>query len=287
MAKPKGLGRGLDSLLSAGIEEVGASDRLTQLAVGSIKPGRYQPRSQMDDAGLAELADSIRAQGVIQPVIVRELGLSDYELIAGERRWRASQLAGLSEIPAVVKNISDEAALAMGLIENIQRENLNPIEEAHGLKRLVEEFGLTHEAVAQAVGRSRSSISNSLRLLGLPEPVQNLLYQRQLEMGHARALLSLPVMQQIDLAHKAAKQGWSVREVERKSRQWLAVPGGQRPTRMVDPDLARLQDTLSERIGVKVEVQASAKQKGKIVLHFNDAEEFERMLAHLGWKLFD
>ena len=190
MAKPKsGLGgRGLDSLLADAVGD-SSGDRLTSVPVRDIKPGRYQPRSQMDDEGLQELADSIKAQGVIQPVIVREHGLSQYELIAGERRWRASQLAGLAEIPVVIKSIGDEAALAMGLIENIQRENLNPIEEAQGLKRLVDEFGLTHETVAKAVGRSRSAVSNSLRLLALPEPVQEMLFLRQLEMGHARALL--------------------------------------------------------------------------------------------------
>ena len=184
MAKlPGGLGRGLDSLLSGSIED-GQGDRLAVAAVGDIRPGRYQPRVQMDDEALHELAESIRAQGVIQPVIVREHGLSQYELIAGERRWRAAQLAGLAEIPIVVKNISDETALAMGLIENLQRENLNPIEEARGLKRLADEFSLTHETIAKAVGKSRSAVSNSLRLLALPEPVQDMLYRRHLEMGH-------------------------------------------------------------------------------------------------------
>ncbi|MDU6658423.1 MAG: ParB/RepB/Spo0J family partition protein, partial [Neisseria mucosa] len=216
MAKAKGLGRGLDSLISNAVDS-SSSDRLTTVAIADIQPGRYQARVQMDDEALQELADSIKAQGIIQPVIVRERGLSQYELIAGERRWRASQLAGLTEIPVVIKTISDETALAMGLIENLQRENLNPIEEAQGLKRLADEFGLTHETIAKAVGKSRSAISNSLRLLSLPEPVQEMLYQRRLEMGHARALLTLHVVDQLELAQKAVKNGWSVREVERRS----------------------------------------------------------------------
>ena len=217
MAKAKGgLGRGLDSLISNAVDS-SSSDRLTTVAIADIQPGRYQARVQIDDEALQELADSIKAQGIIQPVIVRERGLSQYELIAGERRWRASQLAGLTEIPVVIKTISDETALAMGLIENLQRENLNPIEEAQGLKRLADEFGLTHETIAKAVGKSRSAISNSLRLLSLPEPVQEMLYQRRLEMGHARALLTLHVVDQLELAQKAVKNGWSVREVERRS----------------------------------------------------------------------
>ena len=205
MAKAKGgLGRGLDSLISNGVDN-SSSDRLTTVSINDIQPGRYQARVQMDDEALQELADSIKAQGVIQPVIVREHGLSQYELIAGERRWRASQLAGLTEIPVVIKTISDETALAMGLIENLQRENLNPIEEAQGLKRLADEFGLTHETIAKAVGKSRSAISNSLRLLSLPEPVQEMLYHRHLEMGHARALLTLPVVEQLELAQTVGR----------------------------------------------------------------------------------
>ena len=280
MAKPKGgLGRGLDSLISNNIED-GASDRLTMVAVDDIQPGRYQPRVQIDDAALQELAESIKAQGVIQPVIVRERGLSQYELIAGERRWRASKLAGLVEIPVVVKSINDEAALAMGLIENIQRENLNPIEEAQGLKRLVDEFGLTHETVAQAVGRSRSSISNSLRLLGLPEPVQDMLYQRRLEMGHARALLTLPVVQQLELAQKAVKNGWSVREVERRSQ--LAQQGRSEVVKRVHPDIRRLNDRLTETLGVNAEVVTLNNKKGRIVLHFDTPETLDSLLKKLG-----
>ena len=287
MAKPKsGLGgRGLDSLLAGAVGD-SSGDRLTSVPVRDIKPGRYQPRSQMDDEGLQELADSIKAQGVIQPVIVREHGLSQYELIAGERRWRASQLAGLAEIPVVIKSIGDEAALAMGLIENIQRENLNPIEEAQGLKRLVDEFGLTHETVAKAVGRSRSAVSNSLRLLALPEPVQEMLFLRQLEMGHARALLSLPVMEQLSLAQKAVKNGWSVREVERRSQLAQQEPQ-EKKSKTVSPDIRYLNEALTEKLGVRVEVQTANHKRGKVVLYFDSPETFARLMRQLDVKLPD
>lgn len=287
MAKPKsGLGgRGLDSLLAGAVGD-SSGDRLTSVSVRDIKPGRYQPRSQMDDEGLQELADSIKAQGVIQPVIVREHGLSQYELIAGERRWRASQLAGLAEIPVVIKSIGDEAALAMGLIENIQRENLNPIEEAQGLKRLVDEFGLTHETVAKAVGRSRSAVSNSLRLLALPEPVQEMLFLRQLEMGHARALLPLPVMEQLSLAQKAVKNGWSVREVERRSQLAQQAPQ-EKKSKTVSPDIRYLNEALTEKLGVRVEVQTANHKRGKVVLYFDSPETFARLMRQLDVKLPD
>ena len=287
MAKPKsGLGgRGLDSLLAGAVGD-SSGDRLTSVPVRDIKPGRYQPRSQMDDEGLQELADSIKAQGVIQPVIVREHGLSQYELIAGERRWRASQLAGLADIPVVIKSIGDEAALAMGLIENIQRENLNPIEEAQGLKRLVDEFGLTHETVAKAVGRSRSAVSNSLRLLALPEPVQEMLFLRQLEMGHARALLPLPVMEQLSLAQKAVKNGWSVREVERRSQLAQQEPQ-EKKSKTVSPDIRYLNEALTEKLGVRAEVQTANHKRGKVVLHFDSPETFARLMQQLDVKLPD
>ena len=287
MAKPKsGLGgRGLDSLLAGAVGD-SSGDRLTSVPVRDIKPGRYQPRSQMDNEGLQELADSIKAQGVIQPVIVREHGLSQYELIAGERRWRASQLAGLAEIPVVIKSIGDEAALAMGLIENIQRENLNPIEEAQGLKRLVDEFGLTHETVAKAVGRSRSAVSNSLRLLALPEPVQEMLFLRQLEMGHARALLPLPVMEQLSLAQKAVKNGWSVREVERRSQLAQQAPQ-EKKSKTVSPDIRYLNEALTEKLGVRVEVQTANHKRGKVVLYFDSPETFARLMRQLDVKLPD
>ena len=280
MAKAKGLGRGLDSLISNAVDS-SSSDRLTTVAITDIQPGRYQARVQMDDEALQELADSIKAQGIIQPVIVRERGLSQYELIAGERRWRASQLAGLTEIPVVIKTISDETALAMGLIENLQRENLNPIEEAQGLKRLADEFGLTHETIAKAVGKSRSAISNSLRLLSLPEPVQEMLYQRRLEMGHARALLTLHVVDQLELAQKAVKNGWSVREVERRS-QLAHQKVKPEAAKTISPDIRRINDALTEHLGVNAEVKTSNQKKGKIVLHFDTPETFEYLLKQLG-----
>lgn len=281
MAKAKGgLGRGLDSLISNAVDS-SSSDRLTTVAIADIQPGRYQARVQIDDEALQELADSIKAQGIIQPVIVRERGLSQYELIAGERRWRASQLAGLTEIPVVIKTISDETALAMGLIENLQRENLNPIEEAQGLKRLADEFGLTHETIAKAVGKSRSAISNSLRLLSLPEPVQEMLYQRRLEMGHARALLTLHVVDQLELAQKAVKNGWSVREVERRS-QLAHQKAKPEAAKIISPDIRRINDALTERLGVNAEVKTSNQKKGKIVLHFDTPETFDYLLKQLG-----
>lgn len=281
MAKVKGgLGRGLDSLLANGADN-SSGDRLTTVAVKDIQPGRYQARVQIDDEALQELADSIKAQGVIQPVIVREHGLSRYELIAGERRWRASQLAGLTEIPAVIKTISDETALAMGLIENLQRENLNPIEEAQGLKRLADEFGLTHETIAKAVGKSRSAISNSLRLLSLPEPVQEMLYQRRLEMGHARALLTLSVVEQLELAQKAVKNGWSVREVERRSQAALQNKRPE-PKKPATADIGRLNDLLTEKLGVNAEIKTANHKKGRIILHFDTPETFGHLLEQLG-----
>lgn len=281
MAKVKGgLGRGLDSLLANGADN-SSGDRLTTVAVKDIRPGRYQARVQIDDEALQELADSIKAQGVIQPVIVREHGLSRYELIAGERRWRAAQIAGLTEIPAVIKTISDETALAMGLIENLQRENLNPIEEAQGLKRLADEFGLTHETIAQAVGKSRSAISNSLRLLSLPEPVQEMLYQRRLEMGHTRALLTLPVVEQLELAQKAVKNGWSVREVERRSQAALQNKRPE-PKKTAAADIGRLNDLLTEKLGVNAEIKTANHKKGRIILHFDTPETFDHILKQLG-----
>ncbi|MBV8465307.1 MAG: ParB/RepB/Spo0J family partition protein, partial [Burkholderiales bacterium] len=212
MAKLKGLGRGLDALLGS---TAPVEDKLQTLPVHYLQPGKYQPRTHMDEHALADLAESIRTQGVIQPILVRELGVDRYEIIAGERRWRASQKAGLTEVPAVVRKVADEVALAMALIENIQRENLNPLEEAIGLQRLIDEFGMTHEACAHAVGKSRSAVTNLLRLLTLAEPVRDLLMYNQIDMGHARALLTLPVLKQVDTAKLVAEKGLSVRETEK------------------------------------------------------------------------
>ncbi|MEN2426639.1 ParB/RepB/Spo0J family partition protein [Chromobacterium vaccinii] len=279
MAKLKGLGRGLDALLST-VDAV--DDRLSTLPIDSIRPGKYQPRSFMNEAALDELAASIRAQGIIQPLIVRELGLGDYELIAGERRWRASRKAGLSEVPVVIKSVPDEAALAMALIENIQRQELDPIEEALGIKRLVDEFGLTHEAAADAVGRSRSAVSNLLRLLALPQPLQQMMHEGQLEMGHARALLSLPTVSQLELANEAVRKGMSVREVERRVQQHAA----QKTTvaaqqKRVDPDVARLEEQVSEAIGARVSIRQASGGSGRLVIDYASLDELDFLLEKL------
>lgn len=281
-----GLGRGLDSLIGTGssIDANGSGDQLRHIPVSSIQQGRYQARVQMDDVALHELAESVKAQGIIQPVIVREYGLNSYELIAGERRWRAAQLAGLQEIPAVIKQVNDKAVMAMGLIENMQRENLNPIEEAQGLRRLIDEFELTHEHVAEALGRSRSAISNSLRLLKLPEPVQEMLFHKHLEMGHARALINLPINEQLELAHRAVKNGWSVRETERRS-QNVQHSKPQPTIKQLDPDVMRLAETLTEALGVSTEIKTRDRKKGKIVLHFDSADTFDALMQRLGIEL--
>ncbi|NHR03632.1 ParB/RepB/Spo0J family partition protein [Chromobacterium haemolyticum] len=279
MAKLKGLGRGLDALLSTA-ETV--DDRLTSLPIDSIRPGKYQPRSFMDEAALDELAASIRAQGVIQPLVVREVGFGDYELIAGERRWRASRKAGLTEVPAVIKSVPDEAALAMALIENIQRQELDPIEEAQGIKRLIDEFGLTHEAAADAVGRSRSAVSNLLRLLALPEPVQTLLHQGRLEMGHARALLGLPVVEQLGLAQEVGDKGLSVREVERRVQQKAVEKTTVAPQqKRTDPDVDRLAEQVSERIGARVSIRHANRGNGRLVIEYATLDELEGLLEKL------
>ncbi|TIC83373.1 ParB/RepB/Spo0J family partition protein [Crenobacter intestini] len=279
MKKLKGLGRGLDALLANADP---ADDRLLTLPVTSIRPGRYQPRAHMDETALDELAASIRVQGVIQPVVVRELGLGDYELIAGERRWRASQRAGLAEIPAVVRSVPDEAAMAMALIENIQRQELDPIEEARGLARLIKEFGLTHDAAANAVGRSRSAVSNLLRLLQLPESVQHLLHVRQLEMGHARALLALPAPAQVEFAQLSVANGWSVREVERRIQQLADTVAPAAPQRKgADPDVARLCETLSERLGAKVAIRPGKGGCGKMTIEYSSLDELDGIIGRL------
>ncbi len=279
MAKPKlkGLGRGLDVLLAANQGE----DRLQTVSVDTIRPGRYQPRTHMDEAALDQLAESIRGQGVIQPVVVREVGLGEYELIAGERRWRAARRAGLTEVPAVVRAVPDEAALAIGLIENIQREQLNPLEEAHGIQRLIDEFGMTHERAAEALGRSRSAVSNLLRLLNLAEPVQDLVYTGQLDMGHARALLPLPVLEQIALAQSIAAKGMSVRDAERLAQAKLEQPTDGKAVRKLDPDVARLEEEMSQAIGATVKIRHGAKGRGKLVIEYADLDQLDGFLANL------
>ena len=275
-----GLGRGLDSLISVSGSLNDLGEHLRSIDITKIQPSRNQARTQIAEQSLQELADSIKIQGIIQPIVVREIGLDQYELIAGERRWRAAQLVGLTEIPAIVKQMNDKTVMAVGLIENIQRENLNVIEEARGFCRLIDEFGLTHEQIAEAVGRSRSAISNSLRLLKLPEPIQNLLYENKLEMGHARALLSLSVDKQLELANKAIQNAWSVREMEKRSQNQQA----HQPhiaAKNINPDVIRLSEALTEQLGLMAEIKTRDNKKGKIVLHFSSVQEFQGIMQKL------
>ena len=276
--KPKGLGRGLDALLGGGEPP---REALLTLPVGRIRPGRYQPRTRMDQEALAELAGSIRAQGLMQPLLVRPVDRDRYELIAGERRWRAAQMAGLEEVPALVREVPDEAALAMSLIENIQRENLNPMEEANGLLRLVDEFRMTHEQAADAVGRSRSATTNLLRLLKLAKPVQEMLMEGAIEMGHARALLSLDPARQIEAGNRAAARGLSVRETEALVQHMLRGSGQRRRKKAADRDLARLEEELAERLGTTVEIRPGRKGAGKLVLHYSGLEHLDELLGKL------
>ncbi len=279
MIKPKGLGRGLDALLGASEEPAGRESLLT-LPVSRIRPGRYQPRTKMDQQALAELAASIRSQGLMQPLLVRPVDRDRYELIAGERRWRAAQMAGLDEVPAVVREVPDEAALAMSLIENIQRENLNPMEEANGLQRLIDEFKMTHEQAADAVGRSRSATTNLLRLLKLARPVQEMLMEGALEMGHARALLALDGARQIETGTRVAAKGLSVRETEAWVQKLLRGPAGRKKPR-ADRDLQRLEEEVSERLGTTVSIAPGRKGSGKIVVHYSSLDHLEQLLKKL------
>jgi len=278
MIKPKGLGRGLDALLGG---DEAPKDALATLPVSRIRPGKYQPRTRMDQEALSELAASIRTQGLMQPVLVRPVDKDRYELIAGERRWRAAQMAGLSEIPALVREVPDEATAAMALIENIQREDLNPMEEAAGLQRLVDEFKLTHQQAADAVGRSRSAASNLLRLLNLAKPVQAMLMEGVLEMGHARALLALDGARQIEAANRVAARAMSVREAEALVQLWLRTPAGTKTRRKADRDLERLQEEASEKAGTTVEIKPGRKGRGKLVVHYASYEHLDELLARL------
>ena len=278
MNKQKGLGRGLDALLGA--DETERKDALGTLAVSAIRPGKYQPRTKMDPAALNELAASIRAKGLMQPVLVRPLDRGSFELIAGERRWRAAQMAGLTEIPALVREVPDDTALAMSLIENIQREDLNPMEEAAGVQRLVDEFSMTHDQAADAIGRSRSATTNLLRLLKLAKPVQQMLLQGALEMGHARALLMLDAARQIEAANRVGARGLSVRETESLVRRLARAPSGRRKP-AADRDLARLENEVSEQLGTTVEIRAGRKGKGKIVVHFSGLDHLDELLKKL------
>ncbi len=274
--KFKGLGRGLDALMG----DTSATESLQNLPIDALQPGKYQPRTQMDPEALEDLAASIRGQGLMQPVLVRPIGDDRYEIVAGERRWRASELAGLPEIPALVREIPDEAALAMGLIENIQRENLNPLEEAVGIRRLIDEFGMTHEAAADAVGKSRAAVSNLLRLLNLAEPVRNMLMDGQLDMGHARALLPLDALPQLEAAKVVALKGLSVRETEALVKRMLE-PVLARHEKQPDPDVRRLEDEVSGRIGAKVLIRQGRKGAGKLTIEYGSLDQLDGLLALL------
>jgi len=304
MRKPT-LGRGLADLLGqsrsvpAGVITAQATpapargEELAKLPLDVLQRGRYQPRVDMRAETLSELADSIRAQGVVQPIVVRPVesqgdGVSQrYEIIAGERRWRAAQMAGLSEIPAVIRHIPDEAAIAVALIENIQRENLNPLEEARALERLISEFGLTHQQAAEAVGRSRAAVSNLLRLLELPPEISSFVEKRELEMGHARALLGLSQRrQQIEVGSLVAKKGLSVRDTEAMVRAMLnkgsgGATVGKDSAKALDPNVQRLQDELSEKLGAPVEIQHTGSGKGKVVVSYHSLDELDGILGHI------
>jgi len=279
MNKPKGLGRGLDALLGSG-DDSARRDAAATLPVGAIRPGKYQPRTRMDEQALNELAASIRAQGLMQPLLVRPVGRDQYELIAGERRWRAAQIAGLGDVPVLVRDVPDNAALAMALIENIQREDLNPIEEAGGLQRLIDEFRMTHEQAAEAVGRSRSATTNLLRLLKLAKPVQAMLMQGALEMGHARALLPLDGARQIEAANRIGARGLSVRESEALAARLLRGTAVRRK-RKTDRDLARLEEEVSERLGTTVQIRPGRKGTGAIVVRYSGLDHLDQLLKKL------
>tara|TARA_R110002020_G_scaffold11895_13_gene44270 strand:+ start:5795 stop:6709 length:915 start_codon:yes stop_codon:yes gene_type:complete len=297
-SKKRGLGRGLDALLGTGNkgaapagEDASGGEGLHTLPIDQLQPGKYQPRSGMDPDKLTELAESIKAQGLIQPIVVRGIGkdkagVARYEIIAGERRWRAATQAGLSDVPVVLREVDDRASIAMALIENIQREDLNPLEEALALSRLIDEFSLTHQQAAEAVGRSRASVSNLLRLLELPEGIRKLLEERQLEMGHARALLTLAPQAALALAREAVAEGWSVREVERRAQAMAKgqIPGKKptkAPEKKSDADIAALERELSEELGAKVAVQHGRGGRGKLVISYHGLDSLEGILERL------
>lgn len=293
--KPKGLGRGLDALLGADGPAVGhigkgghpADGPPSTLPVGKMRAGKYQPRTRMDEGALAELADSIRTQGIMQPILVRPLGeeaSGQYEIIAGERRFRAAQLAGLKEVPVLVREVADENAAVMALIENIQREDLNPLEEAHGVRRLLDEFGLTHEQAAQAIGRSRSATSNLLRLLNLASAVQTMLLAGDVDMGHARALLAVDAATQIQLANQIISRRLSVREAEKLVTKTVKAADGAPKKKgvAVSRDLTRLEEALSDKLGTRVVLKVGAKDKGQIVIDFHGWEHLDSLLERQG-----
>jgi ParB family chromosome partitioning protein len=275
----KGLGRGLDALLAADTSP--DSQRQETLEVGRLQPGKYQPRTRMDPGSLEELAGSIKAQGLIQPISVRPVGGGRFEIIAGERRWRAAQIAALETVPVIIRDIADDAVLAMSLIENIQREDLNPLEEAAGLQRLIDEFGMTHQEAADAVGRSRSAASNLLRLLQLAKPVQDMLMAGDLEMGHARALLPLAKSEQGRVAAVAVDKGWSVRETERQVARELNPPSRRHAPEAADRDLQRLEEELADAVGAEVKIVANKKGVGNLSIRFASLDQLDGLLQRL------
>jgi len=305
--KKRGLGRGLDALLGgnaakapeqapkpvdqpsdqpavqprSGEAVTSEHNVLRNLPVEFIQPGKYQPRQDMRPESLEELANSIRAQGVMQPIVVRPISSSKYEIVAGERRWRASQMAGLDTIPVIIKQVPDEAAVAMALIENIQRENLNPIEEAMALQRLIDEFDLTQQEVADAVGKSRTTVTNLLRLMSLTPDVMKSLEHGDLEMGHARALLSLSNEKQVEAAKQVVGKDLSVRQTEALVRRMLAEKTKTSPADRIDPDIRHLQDNLAEKLGTQVMIQHTAKGKGKLILKYNSLDQLDGILDHI------
>ena len=285
--KKKRLGRGLGSLIGnidevTRVDDEEKSNGLIELDIDRIQRGKYQPRQNFDQESLQELADSIRSQGIVQPVVVRPEG-DHFELVAGERRWRAAQLAGLQKIPAVIRELDARSAAAIALIENIQREDLNPLEEAHAFLRLIEEFDLTHQQVADSVGRSRAAVSNLLRLLDLADPVKQQVNQGLLDMGHARALLALIRHDQIEVARLVVNRGLSVRETELLVKKTLAQQTGARKAQpaAVDPDIQRLENSLSEKLGAAVKIKPGKKGSGQLVIHFHSSAELDGILEHL------
>jgi ParB family chromosome partitioning protein len=275
MTRHKGLGRGLDALLG-GNTKPRQDEELAQLPVGALRPGKYQPRTRMDEKTLAELADSIRVRGVIQPIVVRPVGPSQYEILAGERRWRAARIAGLERVPAVIREVPDEAALGIGLIENIQREDLNPLEEASGLKRLIDEFKLTHEEVAGAIGRSRTGVTNLLRLLELAPAVQEMVQDGRIDMGHARSRA-----RQVEVAEQVAARGLSVRETERLVQQASAAPAARAAASPLDADSRRLQDELAESLGATVHLKPRREGRGSVVIEYSSLDELQGLIRRL------
>ncbi|SER44385.1 chromosome partitioning protein, ParB family [Nitrosomonas sp. Nm51] len=279
MARLKGLGRGLDALFSGNEASDNVADKLQDVEITLLKPGKYQPRTNMDQSALGQLAESIKSQGVMQPILVRETGVDSFEIIAGERRWRAAQLAGLTTVPAIIREVADETALAISLIENIQREDLNPLEEALGIQRLINEFGMTHELAAQALGSSRSAVSNLLRLLNLSEPVQALMMQGKIEMGHGRTLLVLTPAEQITMANRIVLEKLSVRETEKLIRQ-RNKPLISR-AKKIDRDLIALQERVSERLGAQVTIKSGKHGQGNVMIHYTSLDQLDEILNKL------